>query len=233
MDIKITIDGVECLAKEGQYIVEAAKENNIYIPTLCNLEGIKPKGACRICTVKVNGRYMTACSTPVANGMVIENDIEQLNKIRKTIVEVLFTEGNHFCPGCERSGNCELQALGYRYKMMVPEFDYKFSSRSIDATHPKIILDHNRCVLCKRCIRSIKDENGHSIFAFKKRGNKVEINVDPELASKLTDEMAQKAMDNCPVGAIIKKGKGFDTPIGHRKYDTKPIGSGIEEKGGN
>src|SRR6056297_1407189 len=116
--IKFTIDGVECMAEEGKYIVDAARDNGIYIPTLCNIEGVKPRGACRICSVIVNGRPMTACTTPVTDGMEIESDTEELQGIRKAIIEALFVEGNHFCPSCEKSGCCDLQALAYRYSMM-------------------------------------------------------------------------------------------------------------------
>ncbi|MBN1924397.1 MAG: (2Fe-2S)-binding protein [Prolixibacteraceae bacterium] len=227
--IKIIIDGKECIAKKGQYIVEAAKENNIYIPTLCNIEGVKPKGACRICTVKVNGRLMTACTTPVAEGMSIESESAELTDLRRSIIELLFVEGNHFCPACEKSGECILQALAYRYSVMAPRFPFMFPIRELDASNPKIIKDHNRCVLCKRCIRVIKDDEGKNIFAFKKRGHKVEIIVDPESADKFTDELAEKAMEICPVGAILVKGKGFKKPIGQRKYDLMPIGSDIEK----
>jgi [NiFe] hydrogenase diaphorase moiety small subunit len=226
--IKIKIDGVTCETTKGQYIADAARENGIYIPTLCNIPGIKPRGSCRICTVKVNGRFMTACTTPVNEGMEIENDIPEINEIRKAIIEVLFVEGNHFCPACEKSGNCMLQALAYRFQMMVPRFPYAFPVREVDASHPKIIKDQNRCILCKRCIKAIKDEEGRSLFAFYKRGNKLQVHVDPELAGKMTDELAQQAMDVCPVGSILVKEKGFDVPIGQRKYDKLPIGSDIE-----
>ncbi len=226
--IKFSIDGKECIAKKGQYLVDAAKENNIYIPTLCNVEGVKPKGACRICSVKVNGRLMTACTTPVSDGMTIENENTELTDLRKSVIELLFIEGNHFCPSCEKSGNCDLQALAYRYLMMAPRFPFQFPIRELDASNPKIIKDHNRCILCKRCIRVIKDEEGKNIYAFKKRGHKVEILVDPEATGKFTDELAEKSMEICPVGAILVKEKGFIKPIGQRKYDKAPIGSDIE-----
>ncbi len=228
--IEFTIDGKTCMAEEGKYIVDAAKDNGIYIPVLCNIEGVKPRGACRICSVIVNGRPMTACTTPVTDGMEIENNTDELQDIRKTIIEALFVEGNHFCPSCEKSGCCELQALAYRYSMMVPRFPFMFPLREVDASSPKLIKDHNRCVLCKRCIRGIKDENGRSYFAFKKRGHEVEININPEMAGKMTDEVAQKAMDICPVGALLKKESGYHTPIGQRKYDKTPIGSDIEKQ---
>ena len=226
--VRITIDGVECMAAKGQYITDAAKENGIFIPTLCNYPGIKPKGSCRICTVRVNGRFMTSCTTPVAEDMQIENAVKDIEELRESIVELLFIEGNHFCPACEKSGNCELQALAYRFGMMLPRFPYTFPQRKIDASNPKLIKDQNRCVLCKRCIRAIKDENGRTIFAYRKRSNRVEIGIDPKIGKHLTDEIAQKAMDICPVGALLVREKGFDTPIGERKYDKQPIGSDIE-----
>ncbi|MCK4288691.1 MAG: (2Fe-2S)-binding protein [Bacteroidales bacterium] len=226
--IKFTIDDKECFAEKGQNVLDAATDNGIFIPALCHIRGVKPAGACRLCNVKIAGRLMTACTTPVESGMEIENDIPEIQDLRLAIIEMLFVEGNHFCPACEKSGNCELQALAYRYQMMVPRFPYEFPVKEIDASIPKLIIDHNRCILCKRCIRSFKDENGKNIFAFKKRGHKLQINIDEKLSANLSDEMAQKAMDICPVGAIIRKGKGFDEPIGTRKYDKVPIGSDIE-----
>lgn len=226
--VRFTIDGTECMAAQGQYLVDAAKENGIYIPTLCNYPGVKPKGGCRVCNVRVNGKLATACTTPVAEGMSIENDVKDINELRKSIIELLFVEGNHFCPACEKSGNCELQALAYRYLILVPRYPYQFPNRRVDATHPRIIKEQNRCILCKRCIRAIKDESGRSIFAYRKRSSSVEVVVDPKLGKQLTEELAQKAMDVCPVGSIIVKEKGFYTPIGERKYDKTPIGSDIE-----
>ncbi|MBP3191750.1 2Fe-2S iron-sulfur cluster-binding protein [Natronogracilivirga saccharolytica] len=226
---RFNLDGEKCMAWEGATIVDAARENDKYIPTLCNLEGVPPKGACRVCTVKVNGKLMTACTTKVTQGMQVESDTPELNDLRKSIVEMMFVEGNHLCPSCEKSGDCELQALGYRYKMTVPRYPYFFPKRDIDSTHPKIIKDHNRCILCKRCIRAIKDKNGQSIFAFLGRGFDTKIYVDPDLAENLTDELADKSVEVCPVGAIMKRGVGFKTPIGQRRYDHQPIGSDIEK----
>lgn len=227
-DIKFKIDGIDCTGKKGQNIVDAASDNNIYIPTLCNIPGIKPRGACRICSVHVNGRLMTACTSPIAEGMEVESKTADIENLRMAIIELLFTEGNHFCPSCERSGDCELQALAYRYQMLAPRFKFQFTPRTIEASHPKLIKDHNRCILCKRCIRAIKDEKDRSIFAFGKRGYHVEINIDTKLSNNMTDEQAQKAAEICPVGAILRKEQGFKDPIGQRKYDKEPIGVEIE-----
>lgn len=226
--IKFTIDGKECTAHKGQLLVDAAADNGIYIPTLCHLRDQHPAGSCRVCTVKVNGRFMAGCTTPCDEGAVVENDIPEIKDLRNSVIELLFVEGNHFCPSCEKSGNCELQAVAYRYQMLVPRFPYTFPKKEVDATTPKIYLDRNRCILCKRCVRLVKDTDGKNIFAFRNRGAKLEINMDLKLAENMTDEMAQKAMEVCPVGAIIRKGKGFNEPIGTRKYDKKAIGSEIE-----
>lgn len=226
--VKFTIDGKECTGTKGQNIVEAAADNGIYIPVLCHWKDVIPSGSCRICTVKANSRFMAACSTPVDDGMTIENAIPEIQDMRKAIVEMLFVEGNHFCPACEKSGDCDLQGLGYKYQMMVPRFPYAFERRELDASSPKIFLEKNRCIFCKRCVRIIKDEQGRSYFALKGRGKHLEISLDKNLAANMSDELALKAMSICPVGAILKKEIGFSTPIGKRKYDHVAIGSDIE-----
>jgi [NiFe] hydrogenase diaphorase moiety small subunit len=225
--IRFVIDGNECMAEAGTYLVEAARQNNVYIPTLCNIPGLKPRGACRICTVRCNGKLATACTSTAAEGMVIENETPELNDLRKSIVELLFSEGNHFCPSCEKSGNCELQALAYRFRVMAPRFPYLFPVREVEASHPKLLKDHNRCILCKRCIRAIKTPDGKSLFAFKRRGHQLVISIDTKLAHAMSDETAQHAMDICPVGAIVRKETGFIVPIGKRTYDAAPIGSDV------
>ena len=223
------IDGKTCYAYPGQLLIDAAKENGVFIPSLCHIEGLKPAGSCRICNVKVNGRNMTACTTPVTEGIVVENDIPELNDLRKAIIEMLFVSGNHFCPSCEKSGNCELQALAYRYQMMVPRFPYEFPVKGVEARGNYLFHDRNRCILCKRCIRSVT-KDGKNVFAYQGRGGEhLHVVMDIELAAQLTEAEAQAAMDICPVGAIIKKGQGFHVPIGERKFDRKPIGSEIEK----
>jgi [NiFe] hydrogenase diaphorase moiety small subunit len=227
--IKFEIDGKECQSEEGKYLVDAAKENGIYIPTLCNYEGLKPKGSCRICTVRINGRLATACTSPVHEGMKIENNTPELNEVRKEIIELLFVSGNHFCPACEKSGNCELQALAYRFQMMAPRFPFAFPQKEVDASYPRIIKEQNRCILCKRCIRGIKDERGRSYFAFRNRGRRSLVVADRKMMAEMSLEKAKEAMAICPVGSILVREKGWDEPIGTRKYDNAPIGSEIEK----
>jgi [NiFe] hydrogenase diaphorase moiety small subunit len=226
--ITFTIDGKQCTASKGETITQAARHNGVFIPTLCDFEGLEPAGTCRICTVRVNGKPMAACTTHVEEGMEIENDTKELTANRLVILEMLFVEGNHFCPACEKSGNCDLQALAYRYRMMAPRFTFFFTPKQLDASNSKLMLERNRCILCKRCVRGIRTEEGKSVFAFNRRGKRIDIVIDQQQGETLSDETAQKAMDICPVGAIIRKEKGFDIPIGKRKYDTQPIGTESE-----
>ncbi len=227
--VSFSIDGKECMAEEGRYLVDAVEANNVYIPTLCNMKGVSPQGSCRVCSVKVNGKLVTACTTKVSEGMEVINESEELRDLRTAIIELLFAEGNHFCPSCERSGNCELQALAYRFQIFIPRFPYLFPERNIEASNPKLLKDHNRCILCKRCIRAITDEKGRRLFAFGKRGDAIVISIDTKLAENISDELADRAADVCPVGAIIRKGRGFAVPIGKRRYDEQPIGADVEQ----
>lgn len=227
--IKFEIDGKTCVAEKGQSIIDAAADNGVFIPSLCHVEGVKPAGSCRICNVKVNGHNMTACTTQVDEGMVVENDIPELIELRTAIIEALFVTGNHFCPSCEKSGNCELQALAYRYQMLVPRFPYEFPIKGVDASADHIFHDRNRCILCKRCIRTITKDGKH-VFAYHGRGGEhLHVVMDEDLASHLTEGEAQEAMEICPVGAILKKEQGYIVPIGERKFDKLPIGSDIEK----
>ena len=133
------------------------------------------------------------------------------------------------CPSCEKSGNCELQALAYRYEMRVPRFPFLFPNRKIDASLPHLLIEHNRCIQCLRCVRGVKAKDGHDLFGFTDRGSHIEISVDPTDPELLTEDTAQKAMDICPVGALLKKGGAYATPIGERKYDQQFIGTDIEK----
>lgn len=227
--ITFTIDGQEVKADPGQTIMQAADAAGIYIPRLCAFEGLEPHGSCRVCTVMVNGRPQSACTQPVTEGALVENDTEEVRRIRLDIIEMLFVEGNHFCPFCEKSGSCELQALAYRFGMTAPKYPFLWPKRNVDATHAEVFVDRNRCVLCGRCVRASKDMDGKNVFQFVGRGHekRVEVNAEANLAQ--TDlSGADKAVEVCPVGAILRKRVGYATPVGERKYDHQPIGSEIE-----
>ncbi|MBM4062000.1 MAG: 2Fe-2S iron-sulfur cluster binding domain-containing protein [Planctomycetes bacterium] len=228
-DISFTIDGVEVAAAPGQTIIEAAEAAGIYIPRLCHKPGLEPFGGCRVCTVKSNGRPCSACTQPVAPGMVVENDTEELRALRRDLVELLFVEGNHFCMFCEKSGHCELQALAYRFGIAAPRFDYTWPARQVDMSHPDILVDHNRCILCGRCVRTSRQVDGKNVFQFVGRGHEKRLAVNAEADLGATDAaVTDAAVGACPVGALLKKRIGFATPVGRRPYDERPIGTDIE-----
>jgi [NiFe] hydrogenase diaphorase moiety small subunit len=227
--ITFTIDGKAVQGEAGQTILQAAALAGIYIPHLCAMKGLSPWGSCRVCTVLVNGRPQSACTMPITEGMVVENDTAELKDLRSSLVEMLFVEGNHFCMFCEKSGNCELQALGYRLGMLAPRHDYLFPQRKVDGSHPDVLLDYNRCVLCARCIRASQELDSKHVFDFVHRGHHKRIGLNAATGAAGTNLAAtDKATEACPVGCIIKKRVGYTVPIGQRLYDTKPIGSAIE-----
>jgi [NiFe] hydrogenase diaphorase moiety small subunit len=162
---------------------------------------------------------------------VVENETEKVTNIRKNIIEMLFVEGNHFCMFCEKSGNCELQALAYRFGIFAPTLPYQFPNRDVDASHPDVIIDRNRCVLCARCIRASKDLDGKHVFQFVGRGKdkKIAVNTSANLADTPIKD-SDKAVQLCPVGSIMKKHVGYKVPVGERIFDHNPIGSEIEKK---
>jgi len=230
--IAFTIDGVEVQGRPGQTIIQAADEAGIYIPRLCYHKELVPYGACRVCTVLVNGRPQAACTQPIAPDMVVDNSSEKVMAYRRAIIEMLFVEGNHFCMFCEKSGNCELQALAYRFGMMAPRYPYLFPKREVEASHPDIFIDHHRCILCARCVRASRDVDGKNVFGFAGRGSDKKIIFNAEAKLSDTDVAAtDKALDVCPVGALMRKHVGYAVPIGQREYDHEPIGSKIEAAG--
>jgi [NiFe] hydrogenase diaphorase moiety small subunit len=228
--ITLTIDGKDIEAEQGQTILEAADDAGVYIPRLCAFKDLTPHGSCRVCTVMVNGRPQSACTQPAADGMIVENESEQVQSIRRDIVDMLFVEGNHFCMFCEKSGNCELQGMAYRLGIAAPRFPFLFPEKNVDASHPDILIDRNRCILCARCVRASRDLDGKQVFDFEGRGieKKIVVNSSANLASTDID-VTDKAVDVCPVGALMRKRVGFAVPIGERLYDHQPIGSDIEQ----
>lgn len=231
-EIVFTIDGKECTATKGMTITEAARKNNVFIPTLCDFEGLAPTASCRICIVNVNGHYTTGCTEKVAPNMRVLSESEDIQNIRKSIIEMMFVDGNHYCPSCEKSGNCELQAFAYKYEMTAPRYDYTFKERQNFTDSPYLMLENNRCIFCRRCVRGIKSEEGENYFSSAQRGDKAHRSANGDLIRTMSETTAEEAMAICPVGSILKKEKGFSTPIGERLYDNEPISLENQHKGG-
>ena len=231
MSLTFTLDGKTIPFTEGQTIIQAASAAGVFIPHLCYHPEFKPHGSCKLCTVKVNGRHTASCTMRAAPGMVVESETEEINAERRALTQMLFVEGNHFCPSCEKSGDCQLQATAYHLGMMSPHYDHFFPSRPVDASHPEVLLDFNRCILCSLCVRASRDVDGKNVFALSGRGIGTHLIVNAK-SGQLGDTdftLDDKAAQVCPVGVILKKRRGFAVPIGERTYDRKPIGETVME----
>jgi [NiFe] hydrogenase diaphorase moiety small subunit len=220
-ELVFSLDGDDVSFRPGETILQAARRAGRYIPHLCWHPDFHPHGSCRICTVRVNGRAGAACTVQAAAGQDVESNTEELNAHRKTLLQMLFVEGNHFCPSCEKSGNCLLQATAYEMGMEGPHFEEFYPDRPVDASHPDILLDFNRCILCELCVRASRDVDGKNVFAIAGHGIGTHLVVNSQ-SGKLGDTamaLADRAAGVCPVGVILRKRRGFVIPIGERRYD--------------
>jgi bidirectional [NiFe] hydrogenase diaphorase subunit len=207
----LTIDGKEVSAREGETILQVARENGIDIPTLCYLEGLEPIGACRLCLVEVKGinRLVPACVTQVEEGIEVVTNSERLIKYRQMILELLFSERNHTCSVCVVNGHCELQRLAQRLGVTHIRFPYRYPNLPIDASHERFVIDHNRCVLCTRCVRVCDEIEGAHVWDVMGRGINSRIIADlnqPWGTSEVCTSCG-KCVHVCPTGALSEKGK--------------------------
>lgn len=227
-----TLDDEEVPFVPGQTIIEAAKAAGHYIPHLCWHPDFVTHGSCKLCTVRVNGRFVSACTARAEAGLTVENRIPELDDKRRTLLQLLFIEGNHFCPSCEKSGNCALQATAYELGMLSPHFDHFYPDRPVDASHAEVMLDFNRCIMCELCVRASRDVDGKNVFALSGRGMKSHLIVNSPSGQLADSDFAatDRAASVCPVGVILKKRVGFATPIGERTYDQAPISTAAEGK---
>ncbi len=221
----LTIDGKRIPFIAGETVIQAAIKANIYIPHLCFHPQFTPNGSCKLCTCEINGRKKSACCTQAKPGMQVKNETHELTLMRRMLVQMLFVEGNHYCPFCERSGNCRLQALAYDLGMTDLHFPQFNGKRNVDASHPDIMLDLNRCIFCELCIRASTEVDKKDIFSIAGRSiNKRLVVNSPSGNLKDTDmQVSDRSAHICPVGCIIIKGEGFKTPIGQRIYDQHSI----------
>ncbi|HXQ80956.1 MAG TPA: bidirectional hydrogenase complex protein HoxU [Opitutaceae bacterium] len=206
----LIIDGKEVSAQEGATILDAASDAGIKIPTLCHLDGVYDVGACRMCLVEVAGvaKLLPSCTTQIAEGMDVHTDSERLRRYRRMTLELLFAERNHVCAVCVSNGNCELQTLAWQHGVDHVRYDYCFPRWGVDATHPLFGLDHNRCILCTRCVRVCWHIEGAGTKNVAGRGAKSTIidDLNQPWGESDTCTSCGKCVLACPTGALFSRG---------------------------
>ncbi|MBK1650295.1 bidirectional hydrogenase complex protein HoxU [Rhabdochromatium marinum] len=208
--VTLQIDGQDLSAREDETIIEVCREHGIPIPSLCYLDGLSIHGGCRLCLIELEeqNRLLAACSTRVAEGMRILTNTERLQRYRRTIVELLFAERNHVCSVCVSNGHCELQTLAQGCGVNHVHIPYRYQRYQVDSSHEMFRIDHNRCVLCTRCLRVCDEIEGAHTWDLMGRGSDCQVITDlaRPWGDSSTCTSCGKCVQVCPTGALVKQG---------------------------
>jgi bidirectional [NiFe] hydrogenase diaphorase subunit len=207
----LKIDGRDCSARPEDTILEVARENQISIPRLCELQGLSTVGACRLCLVEVKGsnKLLPSCVTLVEEGIEITTNSDRLQNYRRMIIELLFTEGNHICSVCVSNGHCELQTAAQALDVTHMHLPYRYPKKLVDASHERFVLDQNRCILCTRCVRVCDEIEGAHTWDVMGRGieSKVITDLNQPWGESESCTSCGKCVQVCPTGALFEKGR--------------------------
>ncbi|MGI6456509.1 MAG: bidirectional hydrogenase complex protein HoxU [bacterium] len=207
----LKIDDKDVSARQDETVLQVARENGIWIPTLCDLEGLTPVGGCRLCMVEIKGqnKLMPACVTRVWEGMEVITQSERLANYRRIILEMLMSERNHICSICVSNGHCELQSLAQKLGITHINVPYRYPNYKVDATHSLFVHDPNRCILCTRCVRVCDEIEGAHTWDVMGRGIQAQVisDLNQPWGESETCTSCGKCVHVCPTGALVEKGK--------------------------
>ncbi|MBN1642987.1 MAG: molybdopterin-dependent oxidoreductase [Anaerolineae bacterium] len=210
--VHLTIDGKELVAEAGQSILQAAGAAGIDVPALCNHPALEPIGSCRMCLVEIEKQraLQPACTFQVTDGMVIHTDSEKVARTRKFLLELLFSERNHYCMYCQMSGDCELQSLAYRYGLDAWLYPRPYTPLPVDATRAHFVMDHNRCILCRRCVRACQELAGNYTLGLSGRGAETMIVADMDVPfGESSCISCGTCLQVCPTGALMDRRSAY------------------------
>jgi len=220
--VTLVIDGKDVSAREDDSVLQVARENGIPLPTLCALEGLSDVGACRLCLVEVQGvnKLLPACVTKVEEGMRVTTQSERLVKYRQMILELLFSERNHICAVCVSNGHCDLQTLAQEQGLTHVRYPYRYPALPFDGSHRRFRLDHNRCILCTRCVRVCDEIEGAHTWDVMGCGINCRVITDLNQPWGESESCTNcgKCVQVCPTGALSEKGRAVAEMAKEREF---------------
>jgi len=211
--VNLTIDGKPIQVPDGTTVLQAAEAAGIHIPTLCYHKALTPFGGCRLCLVEVEGSrtLQPSCTLPVSEKMNVLTNTDKVKAARKFVLTLIFSDRNHFCPYCQvTGGDCELQNAALEQGMSYWPFQPNWQHYPVDASHKYIVMDHNRCILCHRCIRACGELVGNFTLGIEERGASSMLVADTGVPlGESTCVSCGTCVAVCPTGALIERQSAY------------------------